>query len=852
MNLMILDGNSIANRAFYGIKSLNAPDGTPTNAVYGFIVILQRLLSEIEPDAVCVCFDLKSPTFSQKAYSFYKANRHPMPDELAVQMPIIKETLSAMGINCYEAEGYEADDILGTASSVCGANGWNCTVVTGDRDSLQLIGDSTKVCMIKTAAGKSDLVLYDEELFKSEYGFEPIKLIDLKSLMGDSSDNIPGVKGVGSKTASDLIIRFGSLEGIYNALEAGDPDIKGAVKTKLEAGKEDAQASYWLATIKRDIPLEFIPENNLWSRSYRPELYDVFKRLGFVKFINEFGLSKQASPIAEKKTEIIKHTVDADNLAAALAAIASAEVISFFPDTELESFQVCTGDEIWAFDRLSAGFEYENCVAEILSSHKTIVSINVKEIYNRAKALGLYDVDINFDAGVAAYLVDSTYGKYELGDISSLYLDSSSGDSKDLFDLYFLLDSKMKELEMSDLFYNIEMPLCRVLSDMEEMGFPVDRNALYEFGESLNGIIDGLKADIYKEVGHEFNINSPKQLGEVLFEELCLPMGKKTKSGWSTNADILEKLRFTYPVVQNVLDYRMYTKLKSTYADGLLKVIASDGRIHSSFQNTVTATGRLSSTEPNLQNIPIRKEIGAKIREMFIAGNGNVLVDADYSQIELRILAHMSHDKVMQDAFLSGEDFHRVTASHIYNVPIESVTSRMRSSAKAVNFGIVYGISAFSLADDIGVKPAEARQFIEAYLNKYSGLNKYLTDIVKQAKADTYVSTLYGRRRKIPELASSNFNVRSFGERVALNMPVQGTAADIIKIAMINVYNRLKSENMKSRIILQVHDELILECPADEAEKAAKIIKYEMENAAALEIPLTVEVKTGHTWAEAH
>ena len=852
MKLMILDGNSIVNRAYYGVRPLNAPDGTPTNAIYGFVAILQRLLEEQQPQAVCVSFDLKAPTFRHQQYEAYKAQRKGMPEELAAQMPILKEVLDAMGIRRYELEGFEADDILGTAAAICEKSGWDCVIVTGDKDSLQLITDTTSVCNVKTRMGQTETVLYTPERFQEEYGFAPPLMVDLKALMGDSSDNIPGVPGVGEKTAMDLVRRYGEIKNIYENLDS--LEIKEGVRKKLAQGRESAEMSYWLATIIRDVPLDFKPEDNLWDKNYTGALYGIFKRLGFNKFIEKWGLTESGEvAISEEQSHLPQRELSStEEIDALIEAINAAEQIAVYPLEGLDRIEVCDGKTVYdaAWNRCGEG--YDRLLSVVFSPEIKKTGHNVKDLMGLLLKEGLSTEGFVFDTALAAYLLDATESDYALERISVRYTGAEAAGAEAVFKLAPVLDTKLRELGMDGLYYQAELPLCAVLAEMEAAGFFVDRKALYDFGESLNAGIAQLQQSIWNHAGHEFNINSPKQLGSVLFDELLLPYGKKTKTGWSTNADVLEKLQGKHPIVDEVLEYRMLTKLKSTYADGLLKVISEDGRIHTNFQMTVTATGRLSSTEPNLQNIPVRKKLGAQIRNMFVAAPGMMLVDADYSQIELRLLAHISGDETMKEAFLSGEDFHTVTASNVFGVPVSEVTPILRSRAKAVNFGIVYGISAFSLAQDIGVYPNEAKAYIDAYLEKYHGVRDYMKQIVETAKAQGYVSTVYGRRRYLPELKSANFNMRSFGERVALNMPVQGTAADIIKLAMVNVHHRLKAEGLKARLILQVHDELIVECPGEEAEQVRQILTEEMENAARLSVPLLAEAHIGHSWAEAH
>ena len=849
MKLVILDGNSIVNRAFYGIRQLSAPDGTPTNGVYGFLAILRKLIDAEKPDSLCVAFDLKAPTFRHKRYDGYKAQRKGMPEELAVQIPILKEVLDEMGILRLELEGYEADDLLGTVGKRCEASGWDCRIVTGDKDSFQLISETTHVCHVKSRMGQTETKEYTPELFREEYGFEPVRIIDLKALMGDSSDNIPGVPGVGEKTAMDLVQRYGTLQHIYDKLD--ELDIKEGVRKKLREGRESAELSYELATICTAVPIKFEPADALWHDNYKRGLYGLFKKLGFNKFIEKWGIEapKEADVSAETSHMNISGAPTYDELC---KAVKTAELIAVTAGENLDSLEICDGKTVYTAHWSALGDDYDKLLRLVFSDGVKKVSHNVKELMSRLLAEGLPLDGFVYDTALAAYLLDATESDYDLHRVSMRYCGAELSGAEAIYRLKPVTEEKLKELQMDKLYYEIELPLCRVLAEMQDTGFMVDRMALSAFGDSLTGSIDALRNEIYKQAGGEFNINSPKQLGEVLFERLVLPAGKKTKTGWSTNADVLEKLRGKHPIIDMILDYRMLTKLKSTYADGLLKLIDPDGRIRTNFQMTVTATGRLSSTEPNLQNIPVRKELGAQIRKMFIASEGKVLVDADYSQIELRLLAHISGDEHMQAAFMSGEDIHRVTASQVFNTPLSEVTSLQRSRAKAVNFGIVYGISSWSLAQDIGVFPNEAKAYMDAYLEKYSGVREYMKNIVEKAKAEGYVKTLYNRRRALPELKSSNFNTRSFGARVALNMPIQGTAADIIKLAMVNVYNRLKAEGLESKLILQVHDELICECPEHEAQRVAELLSEEMSGAAKLSVPLTVDAKIGHSWAEAH
>lgn len=848
--LMILDGNSVVNRAFYGVRPLNAPDGTPTNAVYGFLAILQKLFEGEAPDSLCVAFDLPAPTFRHEMYEGYKAQRKPMPEELAVQMPLLKETLDAMHIRRLEAAGWEADDVLGAVSAICEKSGWACEIVTGDKDSFQLITETTSVLHVKSRMGQTETILYDRARFEEEYGFAPPLMVDLKALMGDASDNIPGVPGIGEKTALDLVRRYGRVADIYAGLDG--LDIKDSVRKKLAAGRESAEMSYTLATISREAPVELKPEDAAWSRDFGPELYAVLDRLGFRRFIEKWGIAPAPEAVQEAESRAMPE-LSALTAQEAEARIRAAETLGLaLPGDDLDSLSLCDGEAIFTLNWGELGEDYNRLLRLVFSPEVKKSAHGVKDLMGLALAEGLGTEGFVFDTELAAYVLDPTESGYDLGKLTKRYLGAELPEARAALELMAPMRAKLAENGAEKLYFDIELPLCQVLAEMERAGFLVDRKALADFGESLTAGIDALQRGIWELAGHEFNINSPKQLGEVLFDELMLPAGKKTKTGWSTNADILEKLIGKHPIIGDILEYRMLTKLKSTYADGLLKVISADGRIHTNFRMTVTATGRLSSTEPNLQNIPVRRELGAQIRRMFVAAPGCVLVDADYSQIELRLLAHISGDETMQNAFKSGEDIHAVTASQVFGLPLAEVTPAQRSSAKAVNFGIVYGISAFSLAQDIKVSPAEARAYIDAYMQKYHGVREYMDRVIAEAKERGYVETLFGRRRPVPELKASNFNTRSFGERVARNMPIQGTAADIIKLAMVNVRRRLRAEGLEARLILQVHDELIAECPEREAERVAALLEEEMERAVTLSVPLTAEAHSGHSWAEAH
>ena len=850
MKLMILDGNSIINRAFYGIRMLNAPDGTPTNAVYGFLSTFRRVFDLAQPQAVCVAFDVHAPTFRHEQYALYKAQRKPMPEELAVQMPLLKQTLDYMGVRRLELAGWEADDLLGTVARRCEAAGWTCDVVTGDKDSLQLITDSTHVFNVKTRMGQTDTIEYTPERFREEYGFDPIRMIDLKALMGDSSDNIPGVPGIGEKTAKDLLVRFGTVADIYRDLDA--LDIKPGVRKKLTEGRESAQLSFDLATIRTDAPIDFALESAVWDHDYQPELYDWFRRLNFTSLSEKWGLQPADGVSAPSSALPTVDVADGAALRALEQAVTAAPYVAVLAPDGLDTLTLCDGKACYALSWAQLGDGYNAFLRLLFSARVRKAGHNIKDLMRALLDEGLPTDGFVFDTALAAYLLDATAGSYDLPRLAQTYLGEELPDVQSVWALQPVLHEKMDAQAMLRLYTDIELPLCPVLARMEQAGFLVDRKALYDFGESLTSSIEQLQQSIWALAGEPFNIQSPKQLGSVLFERLMLPAGKKTKTGWSTNAAVLDKLRGKHPIVEQILDYRTLTKLKSTYADGLLKEISADGRIHTNFQMTVTATGRLSSTEPNLQNIPVRRELGAQIRRMFVASPGKVLVDADYSQIELRLLAHIANDETMIAAFRSGEDIHAVTASQVFGVPLAEVTPLQRSHAKAVNFGIVYGISAFSLAQDIGVFQSEAKAYMDSYFAKYHGVREYMTRVVEQAKADGYVTTLFGRRRDLPELKSSNFNLRSFGERVALNMPIQGTAADIIKAAMVRVDARMRAEHLQARLLLQVHDELIVECPAEEAETVRAILTEEMEHVVDYRVPLLVDAKIGASWAEAH
>ena len=885
--LMVLDGNSIVNRAFYGVSSnLTTRTGQPTNAVFGFLNILNKLLDEEQPQALCVTFDRKAPTFRHLAYEGYKAQRKPMPEELASQMPILKEVLSALNIPMYELDGWEADDLIGTIAKTDERAGWDTVIVTGDKDSLQLVTDHTTVKLVSTRMGRTTTKDMTPESFREAYGFDPIHIIDLKALMGDASDNIPGVKGIGEKTAMALLAQQPSIDGLYANLD--QMDVKPAARKKLVEGEGDARMSYDLATIHTDAPIDFKPEDNLCQKPDEPKLYQLFLDLEFAKLIDKYHLTApqgegQAEETADLPCTCTSETVtDRARMEELLALWRTKERVDVLALPSLDV--VCV--ECWLSPEESHAAIFRadslDCYNDFL---KGLFAPDVKKASHGVKALcrallaeGIAPGGFVFDTEVAAYLLAPADGSYDLEKLGLTYYnhqfpkaadylaDGAFGPLADLAvscgaitshcaligALVDTLTQRLKELGMWELYQTVDLPLCPVLAEMEREGMLVDRGALIRFGEMLSQGIQGAQAAIFALAGEEFNINSTQQLGRILFDQLGLPPVKKTKTGYSTNADVLDKLRGSHPIIGEILEYRQLTKLKSTYADGLGKVIAPDGRIHTCFQNTGTATGRLSSTEPNLQNIPIRTELGAQLRKMFVAPAGRVLVDADYSQIELRLLACMAGDRAMIDGFNSGEDIHRITASQVFGVPQEEVTPQMRRSAKAVNFGIVYGISPFSLSQDIGVTVAQAKEYMEKYFQHYSGVHAYMDGVVARARADGYVTTLFARRRWVPELKSSNFNTRSFGERVALNTPIQGTAADIIKVAMIRVRDRLLAEGLKGRLVLQVHDELIVECPQEEAEAVQRLVKEEMEAVVSLPVPLVADTAAGKSWADAH
>ena len=880
MKLMVLDGNSLINRAYHGVRPLSTSQGLQTNAIFGFLTTLQRLTDEEKPDALCVTFDRREPTFRHKADEAYKAKRKPMDEELAMQFPPLKDVLDAMAIPRYELAGYEADDLIGTISRRCEADGWDCVIVTGDKDSLQLITDHTRVKLATGMPGRESYKDMTPETFREAYGFDPIHMIDLKALMGDASDNISGVPGIGEKTAMTLIQTYGSIDAVYAHIDS--VDLRAGMLAKLRDGEAAARHSYWMATIVTDAPLEFQPADAL-RKPFKPELYDVFLRLEFQRFIDKYHLTPGHPAEAHREYTAAAEILTGESRAEeCLALWRQADHVTVYGLSDLSALVVSceTGeDSSLAVELYVNRYEgsWHDLLTALFSGDIKKVSHNVKDMMRTLLEQGLPAKGFVFDTALAAYLLDATAGSYDLPRLFVAYYNEElpkpahlapeaftsllgeDGEAQAsllsytaaVSALHETLRPKLAERNVERLYYDVELPLCRVLADMETAGFLVDRKALAEFGEMLGRTMEETEQAIYDAAGARFNINSPKQLGVLLFDKLHLPHGKKTKTGWSTNAEVLEKLRYDYPIVDSILRYRQYAKLRSTYVDGLLKVIDPDGRVRTSFQMTVTATGRLSSTEPNLQNIPTRTELGSRLRAMFTAAPGCVLVDADYSQIELRLLADMAGDTEMRDAFLSGADFHTVTAAKVFHLPPEQVTPELRRRAKAVNFGVVYGISAFSLAQDIGVTVQEAKDYMERYFATYTGVRQYMTDVVARAERDGFVETPMHRRRALPELKSSNHNLREFGKRVALNMPVQGAAADIIKVAMVRVHSRLRDEGLQARLLMQVHDELIVECPVSERERVERLLTEEMSRAAELSLPLIAEAHSGQNWLQA-
>ena len=904
---VLIDGNSILNRAFYGImgnKMLITPDGKYTNAVYGFLAIMFKVMEDLKPEYMAVAFDLKAPTERHKLYEGYKATRKGMPTELAEQMPIIKDILEKMNIMIIEKEGYEADDILGTLAKRGEKEGLEVTVVSGDRDTFQLASEKIKIRIPHTKMGKTEIDTFGEAEIIEKYGVKPKQLIEVKGLMGDTSDNIPGVPGVGEKTALGLIQEYKTIEKIYKTLEESPNAIKGKLKEKLLENKELAMLSRTLGTINLQVPLEQkISDLKLidWNNE---AVLNVFKTLKFSRFIERFSdrFSSIDSGVTESKNiedELKLEEITVKDIQKVIDKInASGKLVYMFGTLDEANSTNIIKKKI---SRISIYEENKDVVYDIKLNNDELLQYfkdvfeneDIKkygyklcEDYVLLKQLGITMNGLYYDAEIATYVLNQTMSNYTIENIASTYLnvdiyeylakyetDKKKNKQITLFQteedndnekytnglkiylihkIYNVTIEKLKELDLLHLFETIEMPLVKVLGEMQFNGMKVDKEELVQFGDKLKAELEALKQNIYELCGEEFNINSTKQLGEILFEKLQLPVYKKTKSGYSTDVDVLEKLKNDHPVIEKILEYRSLTKLNSTYVEGLIPYInEKTGRIHSYFHQTITATGRISSTEPNLQNIPTREELGKQLRKVFKPKDGYIFIDADYSQIELRVLAHISKDKHMTEAFMNDEDIHKQAASKVLGIPIEEVTKEQRSSAKAVNFGIVYGISDFGLAEQLGIGRKEAKQYIEQYLNKYRGIKKFMNDIVEEAREKGYVETLFHRRRYIPEITSTNYMVRQFGTRAAMNTPIQGTAADIMKIAMINVYNKLQEENLDAKLILQVHDELIIECKTEEKESVKKLLQESMENAAKLNIPLKVEVSEATNWYEA-
>lgn len=838
MKILAIDGNSIMNRAFYGIKALSTSKGEYTNALTGFMNIYLKELEAVQPDCAAVAFDLKAPTFRHKADAAYKANRKGMPHELALQMPLIKEILADLGVKTLECEGFEADDILGTLSEIFG-DGDECVILTGDRDSLQLVSES---CTVRLATNR-ETVVYTPDKFREDYGLEPIQLIELKALMGDSSDNISGVKGIGEKTAAALIKEQGNVEQLYENLES--MKLTPSVRKKLESGHEDAVRSRFLATIVKNAPIERDTAAYTFGERKDDELKMLLSRLEMNKLMARLGLTGNA--------ENAPQPVKADDLPPLQTAELTADNLpngksAFTFDGEKLCVQ--SGETVYhTYD--------EQLILKYFTAEGEKVCFDGKTAHRWAFEHGGELRGLTFSCDLAGYLLNSQASEYTAENLCLAYrvaYRADMGEFADVCSLAALAERLKQELEAADmtaLYNDIELPLCETLASMEYYGVDADADGIRAFGDKLNEKLGEITDEIYRLAGQEFNISSPKQLGKVLFEDLGLPCKKKTKSGYSTNADVLESIANKHPIVPMILEYRTLSKLSSTYVDSLLKQIHADGRVHSIFKQTETRTGRISSTEPNMQNIPVRKELGREMRRFFIAREGCLLVDADYSQIELRVLASVCGDENMQQAFLSGSDIHTSTAAQVFGLPEDFVSPEMRSAAKAVNFGIIYGIGPFSLSKDIGVSVAEAKKYIQSYLDNYPKVTEFMNKTVADGEKNGYVSTIFGRRRYIPELSASNKNVQAFGKRAAMNAPIQGAAADIIKLAMVKVYRRLKAELPEVHLILQVHDELILEAPEAQAERAAALLKEEMEAAVKLAVPLTVDVHTGKSWYDA-
>ncbi len=830
--ILAVDGNSIVNRAFYGVRPLSTKEGLPTNALFGMVNILERALERVKPDFAAIAFDLKAPTFRHKLYTEYKAGRKPMPEDLATQMPYARKTAAALGFTTLEIEGFEADDILGTLAAMAEREDAEAYILTGDRDTLQLISDRVHILL----ATNNDTVLYDKAQFFEKYGVDSTQFVDVKALMGDSSDNIPGVPGIGEKTALKLISEHQTLEGVYNDLPTAE--LTPSVRRKLEEGREKAFLSKTLATICREVPLADSLAAYPYDGIEKASALALFTQFEFHSFIKRFALNEvQSAAPAEACTCEAK--------SAAVSELAELLAVGEYEDT-----LYCTdGTDVFCLSCEQA--------AELFASGRKLLCNDAKALYQSLEKKGIHWRGACYDTMLAAYVLNAAEGSFELSRLALQYLGAAlSGTPADLLlvmRIYRETEQRIREQGAEKLLYEIELPLAAVLADMELEGFQVSAEGLAAYGAQLSSVAQELSERIYYHAGGEFNIQSPKQLGEVLFDRLGLPHGKKTKTGYSTNAEVLEKLRPYHPIIEDILDYRQVTKLNSTYAEGLLKQIGEDGRIHTVFKQTGTATGRLSSAEPNLQNIPIRTELGKELRRYFVTKkNSYLLIDADYSQIELRLLAALANDEQMISAFASGEDIHTATAATVFGVPRDLVTPDLRKRAKAVNFGILYGMGAFSLSEDLHISVAQAKEYINSYFAAYPQIDAYLKNVIADAYRDGFVTTLFGRRRYIPELKMQNKNMQHFGERVAMNSPIQGTAADIIKIAMIRVDKKLKESGLDARLVLQVHDELIVECHRDAADEARRILVEEMENAVTLAVKLKVEAATGENWYDTH
>lgn len=888
--LLVVDGNSIVNRAFYGImgnKMLQTADGTYTNAVYGFLAILFKELDDVKPDYIAVAFDLKAPTARHKMYDGYKATRKGMPEELASQMPILKKVLRAMNIVIIEKEGYEADDVLGTLSRIGEENGLEVVLLTGDRDSFQLATDKVSIYLPRTKAGKTETEIFDRSKVLEVYGVEPKQMIEVKGLQGDTSDNIPGVPGIGEKTALSIVKEYGTIDNLYEKIENNQDNLKGKQREKIVENKELAYLSRTLGTINLQTPIEKNLEELKIKEWNKNEVLELFKELRFNRYIDRFNLSecKEENEKENNKIEFEKEIIENESvLKCVKEKIKQEKIMYFYIETEenidsiikknMKAINIYLKDENKVYIYNSKNI---NDIRDILEDESILkCSYDLKLVYILAEEAGIAPKNFMFDIKIAGYLLNATTNLYSIPDLMRTYIgeeveeQDGKNEQMNLFEteekidetasvyaysvgkLHDVLEEDLKKNDMLELFNKIEMPVLEVLADMQFQGMYVDKDELVEYGKELKTRIDELTKEIHVLAGEEFNVNSTKQLGEILFEKLKLPVVKKTKNGYSTDVETLEKLQGEHEIIEKILEYRQLAKLNSTYIEGMIPYINKNtNRIHSYFHQTVTATGRISSTEPNLQNIPTRIEIGKKLRKVFKPGKDRVFLDADYSQIELRVLAHISKDEIMVDNFINDEDIHAQAASRVFGVPLEKVTKELRSKAKAVNFGIVYGISDFGLAGQIHSSRKEAKQYIEQYLEKYNGIKHFMDGVIEEAKEKGYIETMYKRRRYIPELKSKNYMVRKFGDRVAMNTPIQGTAADIMKIAMIKVYNTLKENKCRSKIVLQVHDELLIETYIDELDKVKKILVDCMENAAKLIVPLKVDVEVGENWYDA-